>query len=281
MWGTAGSAGPAYGCVMDRYRISAGTEIDLDDFDPDDTSGFDGAKKAAKKRTHELVDQIVDLQRLMWADHSQRLLVVLQATDTGGKDGTIRHVLRGVNPQGVKVAGFKKPTEIELAHDYLWRIHPHVPGDGEIAVFNRSHYEDVLIVRVHDLVPETQWSRRYDHIRHFEQMLADEGTTIVKFFLHISRDEQAERLQARLDRPEKNWKFEKADLAEREHWDAYQEAFAAAIGQTSTDDAPWYVVPANHKWYRNLVVAQVLADTMEGLDMDWPEPDDLDGVVIK
>jgi PPK2 family polyphosphate:nucleotide phosphotransferase len=265
---------------MDRYRIAPGTSVDLADLDPGDSSEFDGDKEAGQAKADELVDRIEELQELMWADHSRRLLIVLQATDTGGKDGTIRHVLDGVNPQGVRVAGFKKPTEPELAHDYLWRVHPHVPGDGEIVVFNRSHYEDVLVVRVHDLVPEERWRKRYDHIRDFEQMLADEGTTIVKFFLHISKDEQKERLQARLDEPDKNWKFDVGDLRERERWDDYQRAFAEAIEHTSTEAAPWYVVPADRKWYRNLVISQILVDTLEGLDLRHPEPDDLDGVVI-
>ncbi len=265
---------------MDRYRIVPGTSVDLADFDPSDRSEFDGDKEAGQAKTRELVARNEELQELMWADHSERLLIVLQATDTGGKDGTIRHVFDGVNPQGVRVAGFKKPTEPELAHDYLWRVHRHVPGDGEIVVFNRSHYEDVLVVRVHDLVPEKRWRKRYDHIRAFEQMLADEGTTIVKFFLHISKDEQKERLQARLDEPDKNWKFDVGDLREREHWDDYQRAFAEAIEQTSTEAAPWYVIPADRKWYRNLVISQILVDTLEGLDLRHPEPDDLDGVVI-
>ena len=265
---------------MDRYRIAPGTRVDLAAFDPNDGSEFDGDKQAGEAAATELVKRIEELQELMWADHSKRLLIVLQATDTGGKDGTIRFVLDGVNPQGVRVAGFKKPTEPELAHDYLWRVHPQVPGDGEIVVFNRSHYEDVLVVRVHDLAPEERWRKRYDHIKAFEQLLVDEGTTVVKFFLHISKDEQKERLQARLDEPDKNWKFDTGDLREREHWDAYQQAFAEAIEQTSTEAAPWYVVPANRKWYRNLVIAQVLVETLEGLDMQYPDPEDLDGVVI-
>ena len=204
---------------------------------------------------------------------------MLQATDTGGKDGTIRHVFEGVNPQGVKVAAFKKPTSEELAHDYLWRVHQHTPGTGEIAIFNRSHYEDVLVVRVHDLVPEERWSRRYEHIRNFEQLLADEGTTILKFFLHISKDEQRERLQARLDVPEKQWKFAKGDLAERERWDDYITAFEAAIGETSTEQAPWFVIPADHKWYRDASVAGIVRETLEEMDPQLPPVDvDLDQI---
>ena len=171
----------------------------------------------------------------------------------------------------MRVAAFKKPNDDELAHDYLWRVHRHVPGDGELVIFNRSHYEDVLVVRVMDLVPKKRWSKRYDHIVNFEQMLADEGTTIVKIFLHISKNEQRERLQARLDEPEKNWKFDKGDLVPRARWDDYQEAFEDAITATSTDDAPWYVVPADRKWYRNLVISEIIIQTLEGLDMSYPE----------
>ncbi|MCB0074803.1 MAG: polyphosphate kinase 2 family protein, partial [Caldilineaceae bacterium] len=194
---------------------------------------------------------------------------------------TIRHVFDGVNPQGVKVASFKKPTPEELAHDYLWRIHKQTPGDGEIVIFNRSHYEDVLVVRVHNLVPPDIWGKRYEHIRAWEKMLADEGTTILKFFLHISKEEQKERLQARLDEPEKHWKFSSADLAERKRWDDYQAAYEAMLTKTSTDYAPWYIVPANRKWYRNLVISKVIIDTLEGLNMTYPpaEPG-LDQIVI-
>ncbi len=188
----------------------------------------------------------------------------------------------GVNPQGVKVASFKRPTPEELAHDYLWRVHPHVPGNGEMTIFNRSHYEDVLVVRVHDLVPEDRWSKRYDHINDFERLLADEGTTIVKFFLHISKDEQKERLQARLDDPDKHWKFSLGDLDERRRWPDYQAAFEAALSKTSTDWAPWYVVPADRKWFRDLVIGSVLVETLEGLGLEYPPPeDDLTGVVVE
>ena len=249
--------------------------------DPGDTSAFDGDKAAGQERTAELVGELEALQNLLYADASHRLLVVVQATDTGGKDGLIRKVFDRVNPQGVKVTSFKKPTEPELAHDYLWRVHPHVPGDGEIAIFNRSHYEDVLIVRVHELVPEERWRRRFQQIRDFERMLVEEGTTILKFFLHISKDEQAERLQARLDDPKKRWKFQTADLDERKYWDAYEEAFEELLTETSTAEAPWYCIPANRKWYRDLVAATVLVDTLQGMDLQWPSPPDLDGIVIE
>jgi PPK2 family polyphosphate:nucleotide phosphotransferase len=194
--------------------------------------------------------------------------------DTGGKDGTIRNVFSGVNPQGIDVQNFKKPTDEELSHDYLWRIHAHAPTAGSLTVFNRSHYEDVLIVRVLGLVPQAVWGRRYEHINDFERMLADEGTTILKFYLHISPEEQAERLQARLDDATKNWKFNKGDLDHRKLWPEYMKAYEAMLSITSTEHAPWYVVPANRKWYRNIVVAQTIVDALERLDMRYPEPEE-------
>ena len=217
----------------------------------------------------------------MYAQGSHRVLVVLQAMDAGGKDGTIRVVFDGVNPQGVRVASFKKPSEVELAHDYLWRCHAEVPASGELVIFNRSHYEDVLVVRVHEFVPEARWRRRYQHIRNFEELLTDEGTTIVKVFLHISKDEQATRLQERIDDPTKRWKFAKADLAERARWDDYQKAFEEALSETSTKAAPWYVVPADRNWFRNLVVAEILVETLEGLKLAYPpaEPG-VEGLVV-
>jgi PPK2 family polyphosphate:nucleotide phosphotransferase len=257
--------------AFDRYRIKPGGDAGLRERDPRDTGDFEGGKSEGKTAVATLNDELERLQELLYAEGKQKVLVVLQAMDTGGKDGTIRHVFNGTNPQGVKVASFKKPTTEELAHDYLWRVHQHTPGSGEIAIFNRSHYEDVLVVRVHDLVPEERWSRRYDHINAFEQRLADEGTTILKFFLHISKEEQRERLQARLDTPEKTWKFSKGDLAEREHWDTYVDAYEAALSRTSTDQAPWFAIPADRKWYRNLVITQVLVETLLGLDMRFPE----------
>ena len=261
------------------FRVKPGSAVDLDDWDPDHDHGW---KKDDLKDGHkDLNDELEELQELLYAESKHKVLVVLQATDTGGKDGTIRHVFDKTNPQGVKVASFKKPTDEELAHDYLWRIHQHTPGAGEIAIFNRSHYEDVLVVRVHDLVPEERWRKRYDHINAFEKLLADEGTTIVKIFLHISRAEQKERLQARLDEPHKNWKFSKGDLAERERWDDYQEAFREMLQRTSTDWAPWYVIPANDKKFRNLLISTILVDTLRSLDMSWPEAEEgLDDIEI-
>jgi PPK2 family polyphosphate:nucleotide phosphotransferase len=257
----------------EKYRVKPGSRVDLSKWDPKDKSAFPGQKKDGRARLRELNRELEELQELLYAEHKHRVLIVLQAMDTGGKDGTIRHVFEGVNPQGVRVAGFKRPTPEELAHDYLWRVHEHTPAKGEIVIFNRSHYEDVLVVRVHNLVPEEVWSKRSDHINDFERMLADEGTTIVKFFLHIDLDEQRERLQARLDEPHKRWKFDPGDLKERELWPEYMKAYEDAIGKTSTDWAPWYVVPANRKWYRNLVVGSAIVETLKGLDMHHPEPD--------
>ena len=223
-----------------------------------------------------------ELQERLYAESTKALLVVLQATDAGGKDGTIEAVFRGVNPQGVQVASFKAPTHEELAHDFLWRIHREVPRKGEVGVFNRSHYEDVLVVRVRELVPEDVWRKRYQHIRDFEQSLVESGTTVVKLMLHISKDEQRQRLQARLDDPAKHWKFNAADLEERERWDDHRIAFEEAITETSTPDAPWYVIPADRKWYRNWIVLRILLETLEEMDPQFPPPaDGLDGIVIK
>ena len=266
---------------LDTSIYRANPPVELDSFDTRDTPLFTDGKKPGKNYHNELNARLELLQEQLYAQGRNRLLIVLQATDTGGKDGTIRRVFEGVNPQGVDVASFKKPTPEELAHDYLWRVHKHVPGDGRITIFNRSHYEDVLVVRVHDLVPETRWSKRYDHIRNFEQMLVDEGTTILKFFLHISKEEQKERLDARLENPDKHWKFSLGDLDERKRWDDYQQAFETMINETSTPDAPWYVVPADRKWYRDLVISSTIVQTLESLGVDWPAPEsDYAGVEV-
>ncbi len=266
---------------MHMYRIPPDTRVDLSDWDPRDRSRFDGGKKASKAVLEMLNGRLRNLQELLYAEGKHKLLIVLQATDTGGKDGVIRHVFRGVNPQGVKVANFKVPTPKELAHDYLWRIHQHTPGSGEIAIFNRSHYEDVLVVRVHELVPQDVWERRFDHINAFERMLADEGTTVLKFYLHISKEEQRERLQSRLDTPEKQWKFNVGDLKDRALWDDFMAAYEDMLSKTSTPWAPWYVVPADRKWYRNLVIGTTLVETLTNLDMAYPDPEDnLDEIEI-
>ena len=260
---------------IDEFRVKRSANVNLSKIDTRGTPFWDDQdKEGGRARLLELNDRLEALQELLWAQGSERILVVIQAMDAGGKDGTVRHVFDGVNPTGVKVASFKRPTSKELAHDYLWRVHEHVPGDGELTIFNRSHYEDVLVVRVEELVPEKRWKRRFGHIRDFEQMLADEGTTIIKLFLHISKDEQRERLQARLDEPDKNWKFEAGDLGPRSKWEQYQEAFEDVLSETSTDDAPWYIIPADRKWYRNIAVSEILIQTLESLDMTYPEAED-------
>lgn len=266
---------------MERYRVKPGTVVDLSEWEPNDKSIYPGGKRDGKKTLKELNKKLETLQELLYAEHKHKLLIVLQAMDTGGKDGTIRHVFEGVNPQGVKVASFKVPTPDELDHDYLWRVHKRTPGSGEIVIFNRSHYEDVLVVRVHELVPKEVWSKRYEQIVNFERLLYDEGTTILKFFLHIDLNEQKERLQARLDDPEKQWKFSLGDLKERKLWPQYIKAYEDAISKTSTEFAPWYIVPANRKWYRNLVIGSVVIDKLKSLQMEYPLPeDDLGNVEI-
>jgi PPK2 family polyphosphate:nucleotide phosphotransferase len=255
----------------DIYKAKPGKPVNLKDYDPNDCGEFDGDKGEGKEKLVELSKKLETLQELLYAEHKHPILVVLQGMDTSGKDGAIRKVFDGVNPQGVRVASFKVPTSLELDHDFLWRIHQHVPGRGEIAIFNRSHYEDVLIVRVHNLVPKKIWKKRYEHINAFEHMLADEGTIILKFFLHISKDEQKERLLQRIDTPEKNWKFNPGDLKERERWNEYLEAYEDAISATSTEWAPWHIVPANRKWYRDLVIATALVNTLKQLDPHPPK----------
>lgn len=264
-----------------QYLVAPGEPAGLDRRDPRSKDGFNGGKIEGKEAIRPMREILSGLQTRLWAEGSQKLLVVLQATDTGGKDGTIRSVFKGVNPQGVKVWGFGVPSEQELAHDYLWRVHAHTPESGTIAIFNRSHYEDVLVVRVKEIVPEDRWRKRYEHIVGFEQMLADEGTTIVKLFLHISKDEQRARLQARLDEPDKHWKFNVSDLEERKRWDAYIEAYEEALTRTSAPHAPWYVIPSDRKWYRDLVVSTILIETLTAMDPRYPPDPDLEGVVVE
>ncbi|HMN59107.1 MAG TPA: polyphosphate kinase 2 family protein [Anaerolinea sp.] len=255
---------------MNRYKIEPGQKIKLEDFDPDETHEFDGKKSQAQEPTAKLNQELEILQERLYAEHKHKLLVVLQGMDTSGKDGTIRHVFEGVNPQGVRVASFKVPTPEEMDHDYLWRVHKQAPGKGEIVIFNRSHYEDVLVVRVHNLVPEDVWKKRYDQINAFEKLLSDEGTTILKFFLNINLDEQKQRLIDRLDDPAKQWKFNPGDLKERALWQAYQKAYDDVLEKTSTAWAPWYVIPANKKWYRDFVIGTILVDTLKSLDIQLP-----------
>jgi PPK2 family polyphosphate:nucleotide phosphotransferase len=262
------------------FLVPSGAQVNLADYDPGFTGDF-ASKSEAKAERKRNTERLQELQEVMWAEGKHALLIVLQAMDAGGKDGTIKHVMSGVNPQGCQVTSFKVPTKEELAHDYLWRIHKATPRRGYIGIFNRSHYEDVLIVRVHNLVPEDVWRQRYEQINHFEKLLADTGTTILKFFLYISKDEQKKRFEARLSDPRKNWKFSMGDVEERGRWDAYVSAFEDALSRCSTPWAPWYVVPANRKWYRNLVVSEVIIDALEKLDMRYPPPlADADKIVI-
>jgi PPK2 family polyphosphate:nucleotide phosphotransferase len=257
-----------------------GSRVQLRQFDASDTAGH--RKKRAARELATGLRRLSALQDPFWAEARRSVLVVLQGIDTAGKDGTIRHVMGAFNPQGCSVSSFKVPTDIEQAHDYLWRIHQRTPGKGEIGIFNRSHYEDVLVVRVHKLVPRSVWSRRYGHINEWERALTDEGTTIVKFFLVIDKDEQRRRLRARLEDREKRWKFSTGDLAERDLWEDYADAFDACLSKTSTEWAPWYVIPANRKWFRNLAVAEILGDVIEELRPRYPKPkEDLSGIVVR
>ncbi len=276
----ARQADDGYASDMSSYRVRPGGRVDLSSIDAGDSGSFHSAHdvKAELKRQRK---RIAALQERLYAEHRRSLLVVLQALDTGGKDGAVRGVFRGVNPQGCQVTSFKAPTPEELDHDVLWRYHTKAPGRGMIGIFNRSHYEEVLIVRVKGLAPDSDWDRRYAAINAFERNLADNGTTILKFYLHISKGEQKRRLQSRLDDPEKHWKFDPADLVERGRWDDYMAAFEDALSACSTEAAPWYVVPANHKWYRNLVLARTIADTLEGMGPRFPPPaEGLDQIVI-
>ena len=258
---------------MEKLQVKPGSKVKLKDWDSRDTSLAPGDKDETNAKSDKLADKIVDLQELLFAEHKHKLLVVLQGMDTSGKDGTVRHVMRGVSPQSVRAVSFKKPTPPELEHDFLWRVHFHVPGSGEIVIFNRSHYEDVLVVRVHQLVHEKVWRKRYEQINEFERLLCESGTTILKFFLHISKDEQRERLQARLDDRTKRWKFQHGDIEERKLWDHYMKAYEDALEKTSTDWAPWTIVPSDKKWFRNYVAAKTIVQALEGFDMKYPQPD--------
>jgi PPK2 family polyphosphate:nucleotide phosphotransferase len=256
-----------------RYRVEPDEDVSLTDHDPGATDSYDDADEA-REELAGLVEHIADLQARLYAEDQRSLLVVLQGIDAAGKDSTVAHVFRGTNPQGVRVLTFKEPSNEESAHDFLWRYHLHTPARGMIHVFNRSHYEDVLVVRVKGLVEEERWRSRYDSINDFESMLARERTTIVKFFLHISKDAQLDRFRERLEREDKHYKFSSNDVRERRNWDAYQEAYEDMLRCTSTERAPWYVVPSDHKWYRNLVVARTVAGVLEGMDPKWPEPEE-------
>lgn len=256
-----------------------GKKVSLKHFDP----GYSGdmTRESAQAALESLQARMAVLQEKLYAQGTQSMLIVLQAMDAGGKDGTIKNVFASVNPQGVTVHSFKVPSTLELAHDFLWRVHQQAPGKGYIGIFNRSHYEDVLVVRVNNIVPEDVWRKRFDHINNFERLLADNGTRILKFFLYISKDEQKKRLQDRLDDPNKHWKFSMGDLPVRQQWDAYMEAYEDALTRCNTDYAPWFIIPANRKWYRNYVVTRAIVEALEDMKPDYPPAEEgLDSVVI-
>ena len=256
--------------LRDKLVLRPDKRITLADCDPGETLGLD--KEAAAEKTEKNIARLDELQYLMYAEHRRALLVVLQGMDGAGKDGTIRHVMRGLNPQGCRVTSFKTPSAEEADHDFLWRVHRAVPPSGEVAIFNRSHYEDVLAARVRKLVPETVWSPRYDHINRFEQLLTDNSIVVTKFFLHVSKDEQRRRFEERLRDPMKQWKLSPSDLEDRKHWDDYVAAYEDALTRCSTSDAPWFIVPADKKWFRNFAVSRILVETLEALDMRFPKP---------
>jgi PPK2 family polyphosphate:nucleotide phosphotransferase len=267
---------------MDQpLTVKPGKKMRLKDFDADYTGGIK-KKKNAQEELDENIQVLADLGYRLYAENRRCLLLVLQGMDTSGKDGTIRHVMRGFNPQSCQVTSFKQPSIEELNHDFLWRISRAVPRKGNIGIFNRSHYEDVLVVRVHNLVPKREWQTRYERINIFEKMLTSGGATIIKVFLHISKEEQRKRLQARLDNKDKLWKFSHADLAERQYWDDYQKAYEDAMTLCNTSWAPWYIVPANRKWYRNLVISRILRKALAKMDPRYPPPEKgLKGIVVE
>jgi PPK2 family polyphosphate:nucleotide phosphotransferase len=256
---------------LERFRVRPGARVRLADIDPSLKDRHESQESAAAE-IEQYRKRLVDLQEMIYVERRRSLLICLQGLDTAGKDGTIKHILSAMNPQGCTVAPFRQPTPEEQAHDFLWRAHRAAPARGEVAIFNRSHYEDVLVVRVHDLVPKSVWSRRYERINAFEQGLADEGTHILKFFLHISSEEQLARFKARLDNPTKQWKISESDYQERKFWDEYVKAYEEALSRCSTEQAPWFIIPANHKWFRNLAVGRILVEHLEGLKLTYPKP---------
>ncbi len=261
--------------------VKPGKKISLQDFDPDCAGGIKNKKKA-QDELEKNIKCLSELGYRLYAENRRSLLLVLQGMDTAGKDGTIRHVMRGFNPQSCQVTSFKQPSIEELNHDFLWRIARAVPRKGNIGIFNRSHYEDVLVVRVHNLAPKKEWESRYDRINLFEKMLVNGGTTIIKVFLHIGKDEQRNRLQSRLDDLDKLWKFSRADLDERHYWNQYQKAYEAALSHCNTEHAPWYIVPANRKWFRNLTISRILCKTLANMDPQYPPAEEgLKGIVVK
>ena len=254
-----------------KFAVEEGSNVKLEQIDPDFKGEYKD-KEAAQPELDKNTQRLRELQYLMYAENKRSLLIVLQAMDAAGKDGTINHVFASFNPQGCRVYGFKTPSADELAHDYLWRIHQATPRKGSVTIFNRSHYEDVLVVRVHNLVPKEVWSGRYDEINNFEKQLADNGTHIIKFFLHISKEEQLARFKQRLDDPRRHWKISESDYTEREFWNDYWKAYEEALSKCSTKHAPWYIIPSNHKWFRNLAVSQIIVETLESFDMKLPAP---------
>lgn len=252
--------------------VKPGSQVRLSEYDPGDTGGLGKQDPEVVRRLEQDLETLCNLQARLYAESRQALLIVLQGLDCSGKDGTISHVMRGLNPQGCVVTSFKVPSSEEAAHDFLWRIHPHTPPHGHIAVFNRSHYEDVLVVRVHQLVPRSVWKQRYAQINDFERLLHESGTRVVKFFLHISPEEQKRRLEERLADPTKQWKISASDLPERRLWSKYEAAYEEALSRCSTDYAPWHIIPANRKWYRNLLVAGIIAETLRKMRPIWPPP---------
>jgi PPK2 family polyphosphate:nucleotide phosphotransferase len=267
---------------MERYWVKPGSKLDLSKIDSREKALFQGAdKEEFEAQFGVLQDQLQELQKILYAQNKHRILVVMQAMDTGGKDGCIKHVFSHIDPQGIHVRSFKKPSEEELSYDFLWRVHSRVPHRGQLVIFNRSHYEDIIAVRVKKLFPDEVWKRRQRHVVEFERMLAEEGTTIVKIYLHISKEEQKRRLEARLENPVKHWKFNPEDLADRKRWPDFMEAYEDVMSKTSTEFAPWFVVPSDRKWYRNLCVARIMVDTMRKLDMKLPKVDwDPDQIII-
>jgi PPK2 family polyphosphate:nucleotide phosphotransferase len=253
-------------------KVPLGEKLDLAHTDASDTSSWRGGRRKGEAALLRLREELDRLQELFYADARRGLLVILQGMDTSGKDGVIRHVFEGVNPQGVRVSSFKKPTPEEAAHDFLWRVHRSAPAKGEIVIFNRSQYEDVLVARVHRLVPQKVWTKRFDAINAFERELVGEGVSVLKFFLHISRGEQARRLRARIEDPTKRWKLSDADFQERRYWTEYQSAYEDMLHRTSTPWAPWYILPSDHKWFRNLAVSTILVEELRGMKLRYPEP---------
>ena len=265
---------------IDKFRIAPGTKVKLGKIDPADTGDYKNHADAAQ-RQEELLVRMRELQAKLYATKTNALVIVLQGLDAAGKDGVVTHVMSGLNPEGTRVASFKQPTADEAAHDFLWRVHPHAPAKGDIVIFNRSHYEDVLVVRVHQLVPKVVWKSRYEHIRNFEHLIAaGNDTTVLKFYLHISREAQLARFKVRLDEPDHEWKISKTDYAERELWDEYTAAFEEAIAQTSTAEAPWFVIPSDNKWFRDLAISEVIVAAIEGMNLQLPKTE-VDLEVIK